>query len=60
MYDLSHDLYLVALEDHIGAGLLPLEDRSGGREDLVVPLSGPGGSPPSVFSTFCLVFPSSV
>ena len=40
--------------------LVALEDRPGGRDDLVVPLPGLGGSPPSVFSTFDLAFTSSV
>ena len=40
--------------------LVALQDRLGGGEDLVVHLPGPAGSLPSVFSTFDLVFTSSV
>ena len=43
-----------------GLRLVALEDRPGGGGDLIVPLPGPGGSPPSVFSTFGLVTTSSV
>ena len=54
------DLFPVDVGDIGVLRLVALEVRLGVGEDLVVHLPGPGGFLPSVFSTFDLVFTSSV